>query len=189
MYPADEVTPKLCRNAGDPTDELLDSLGIPTVLVSARNLQRWPDAKRLEIAEIGKDGREHRLEPRAAHAWQQMKAAAIGDGETLYIVSAFRSAVRQAEIIRRKLQAQLAIEEILSICAPPGYSEHHTGRAVDLSAPGVPALTTAFEETSAFRWLCANAPRFGFRLSYPSGNEYGYQYEPWHWCHNGARQG
>jgi hypothetical protein len=42
-------------------------------------------------------------------------------------VSAFRSVERQAEIVRRKLAAGGRIEEILTVCAPPGFSEHHTG--------------------------------------------------------------
>ncbi len=170
-------------NRTDRIEELLRDLGIPSANLIRRKLQRWPDADLLEIAEIADDGREHRLEPRAAQAWRQMKAAAALDGERLHIVSAFRSAARQAEIIRRKLQSGLPIQEILAVSAPPGYSEHHTGRAVDLSTPGVAALTTEFEATSAFQWLCGNASRFGFHLSYPRGNAHGYRYEPWHWCH------
>jgi D-alanyl-D-alanine carboxypeptidase len=112
-----------------------------------------------------------------------MKAAALDDGETLFIVSAFRSVARQAEIVRGKLRSGASIEEILAVCAPPGYSEHHTGRAVDLSTPGVRPLEIEFADSSAFRWLRRNAGRFAFELSYPKKNPYGYQYEPWHWCH------
>jgi D-alanyl-D-alanine carboxypeptidase len=113
-----------------------------------------------------------------------MKAAALDDGETLFIVSAFRSVARQAEIVRGRLRSGASIEEILAVCAAPGYSEHHTGRAVDLSTPGVPPLETSFADSSAFRWLRQNAARFVFVLSYPQDNPYGYQYEPWHWCHH-----
>jgi D-alanyl-D-alanine carboxypeptidase len=113
-----------------------------------------------------------------------MKAAALHDGETLYIVSAFRSVARQAEIVRGKLRSAASLEEILAVCAPPGYSEHHTGRAVDLSTLGVRPLDIEFADTSAFRWLRRNAARFAFELSYPRNNLYGYEYEPWHWCHH-----
>ncbi|MET0071956.1 MAG: D-alanyl-D-alanine carboxypeptidase family protein [Candidatus Thiodiazotropha sp.] len=34
----------------------------------------------------------------------------------------------------------------------------------------------------AFTWLHDHAHRFGFDLSFPQGNEFGYVYEPWHWC-------
>lgn len=167
-------------------DAFLDELGITADVLLSRGLQRWPDATRLEVAEVGEDGREHRLEPNAAHAWRRMKSAAMLDGQRLHIVSGFRSAARQAQIIRRKLQSGLPIEQILAVSAPPGYSEHHTGRAVDLSTIGVPPLEVEFETTPAFRWLCANASRFGFRLSYPAGNPHGYRYEPWHWCYRGT---
>jgi D-alanyl-D-alanine carboxypeptidase len=164
-------------------DAILSDLGIAADVLDARGLRPQSEATDLEIAETGPDGREHRLIPSAAKAWREMRAAALEDGETLFIVSAFRSVARQAEIVRGKLRAGAAIEEILAVCAAPGYSEHHTGRAVDVSAPGVRPLEIEFASTSAFRWLRANAAHFAFDLSYPPDNPYGYQYEPWHWCH------
>lgn len=125
------------------------------------------------------------LVPSAARAWRSLKAAAGADGVDVYIVSAFRSIDRQAELIRQKLDAGDAIENILTICAPPGFSEHHTGRAIDLSTPHCRALEIAFDRTAAFAWLTRYAAAYGFRLSYPAGNCWGFQYEPWHWCFQG----
>jgi hypothetical protein len=166
-----------------PLEAILGDLGIAASRLHSRGLQRQLEARDLEIAEAGRDGREHLLVPRAAQAWREMKAAALEDGETLFIVSAFRSVARQVEIVRGKLRSGASIEEILAVSAAPGYSEHHTGRAVDLSTPGVKALELEFADSSAFRWLRRNAARFAFELSYPKNNPYGYQYEPWHWCH------
>ncbi|MDP2370951.1 D-alanyl-D-alanine carboxypeptidase family protein, partial [Rhodoferax sp.] len=104
------------------------------------------------------------------------------DGIDLFIVSAFRSVERQAEIVRRKLASGQSLETILAVSAPPGFSEHHSGRAVDLSTPGVAPLEPAFDQSPAFAWLVQRAAVFGFRLSFPEGNAQGYQYEPWHWC-------
>jgi len=115
--------------------------------------------------------------------WRAMKAAAQSDGVALRIVSAFRSIERQAEIVRAKLERGLSLDAILEVSAPPGYSEHHTGRAVDMTTDGVPALEVEFENTNAYRWLSRRAGEFGFSLSYPAGNPHGYAYEPWHWCH------
>ena len=112
-----------------------------------------------------------------------LAAAALADGVILKIVSAFRSAERQAEIVRAKLERGLSLDAILEVSAPPGYSEHHTGRAIDITTDGVPALELEFERTAAFRWLSANAALFGYSLSYPKDNPHGYAYEPWHWCH------
>ncbi len=73
-------------------------------------------------------------------------------------------------------------EEIFRVSAPPGCSEHHTGRAVDIGTPHCKVLDEEFEQTEAFDWLVRFAGKFGFRLSYPRGNSCGYAYEPWHWC-------
>ena len=71
--------------------------------------------------------------------------------------------------------------------AAPGYSEHHSGRAVDLTTPGSPVLEEAFEESDAFAWLRRRAPEFGFRMSYPRDNPHRVAYEPWHWAWWGDR--
>ena len=54
--------------------------------------------------------------------------------------------------------------------------------AIDVTTDEGAPLEPEFEKTSAFRWLSTNAGRFGFALSYPAENPYGYDYEPWHWC-------
>ena len=159
-------------------------LGISRELLADRQLSECQEASFLVIAEIGINGKEHLLVPAAANAWRHVRAAALVDGVPLFIVSAFRSINRQTEIIRRKLEAGLSIEEIPTVCAPPGFSEHHTGCAVDVSTPGSPALQLTFEQTPAFAWLNAHAAKFNYYLTYPVCNRFGYQYEPWHWCFN-----
>ena len=52
---------------------------------------------------------------------------------------------------------------------------------MDIATRGCPPLTDAFEHTTAFAWLTANAGRFGFDMSYARDNPYGFVYEPWHW--------
>jgi len=162
--------------------EIGDELGISCASLTARGLRECQEAVCLEIAEQGADGRDHLLTAAAVGAWRTLKAAALADGVSLVVVSAFRSIERQAEIIRRKLAAGSSIEEVLTVCAPPGFSEHHTGRAVDVTTPGCPPLEVEFDQTPAYSWLTEHANRFGFHLSYPMGNSQGYLYEPWHWC-------
>lgn len=162
-------------------------LGITEQFISARGLREYAEAVSLDVAEVAENGRVHLLEPAAAEAWRFMKAAALLDGVDIWIVSAFRSIERQAEIILRKLEAGAAIEDVLAISAPPGFSEHHTGRAVDLTTIGSRPLEIEFEQTAAYTWLIEHAAKYGYALSYPPGNIWGYQYEPWHWCFNGDR--
>src|SRR5207244_6883745 len=162
------------------------ALDISTDLIEARSLVLYPEAQELVVATVGADGRECRLTPAAAAAWSRMRAAALSDGVVLTIVSAFRSVDRQVEILREKLAQGASLAAILAVSAPPGYSEHHTGCAIDITTDGVAPFEVQFETTPAFRWLRANAARFGFVLSYPPGNRHGYQYEPWHWCYRAA---
>ena len=136
-----------------------------------------------ELVSVGTDiyGREQRLTPQTAAAWKEMAAVAERDGEILQLVSAFRSVDYQRQLIERKLAAGQSWEQILGVSALPGYSEHHTGRTIDVTTPGCKALTEEFEGTSAFRWLTRRAGEFRFRMTYPRGNEFGVAYEPWHW--------
>ena len=131
-------------------------------------------------------GREQRMDRQAAASWQAMHQAAATDGVVLGIVSAFRSFDYQRQIIARKLAAGQTIEQILSASALPGFSEHHSGRAIDIGTPGCAPLTEAFEQTAAYVWLSGHAGGFGFRMTYPRGNAYGVTFEPWHWFFNGS---
>jgi len=164
-------------------EALLAELGIARERFAHRPLPLFREPAHLVVVETDAEGREHWLVPEAAAAWRLLSAAAAQDGVRLILVSAFRSLQQQAEIIRWKLSRGLSVEEILLGSAPPGYSEHHTGRAVDISSPGCPPWEEAFEHTEAYRWLSRHADSFGFSLSFPHGNPYGYVFEPWHWCH------
>ncbi|HEX4928963.1 MAG TPA: GNAT family N-acetyltransferase [Burkholderiales bacterium] len=161
---------------------LLDACGITPDLVAERYLVVQPQARELELVAREPSGREHLLAPEAAKAWREMQAAAAASGTRLDPISTFRSVARQTEIVRAKLERGLTIEQILKVSAPPGYSEHHTGRAVDIGTKDCRPLELEFEHSPAFAWLSAHAGAFGFRLSYPRGNASGYAYEPWHWC-------
>lgn len=143
-------------------------------------LQR--EATELVRAEDDMFGREQYMAPQTQTRWHQMKVAAKADDIELLLVSAWRSVDYQHKLIQRKLDNGLLIEDILKVNALPGYSEHHTGCALDLATPGVEPLTEAFETTPAFEWLMENASTFDFSLSYPRDNPYGIIYEPWHWA-------
>ena len=161
----------------------LSTLGIPHELIRDRSLPLHAEAVELEIVAVGIDGREHRLMPAAACPWRDLQMAAASADVSLTVVSAYRSIERQAEIIRGKIAAGLPFDVIFCASAPPGYSEHHTGRAIDVTTPGVEPLHEAFEDTVAFAWLSENAGKFCFSRSYPRNNQYGFMYEPWHWCY------
>ncbi|MBL6752420.1 MAG: M15 family metallopeptidase [Nevskia sp.] len=162
--------------------EALEGLGADAGLVGRRGLPVFGEAARLHCVGLGADGRDKFLAPLAARAWQAMSAAAAAEQVELLLVSAFRSFDFQHALIRAKIAKGRSLDEVLRVNAPPGCSEHHSGRAVDIGSRGIAPLEEDFERTEAFAWLGANAARYGFGLSFPRENRYGYLYEPWHWC-------
>ena len=157
-------------------------LGIPDDYAARHHLHLQLEVA--QLADIGADvfGRSQQLAPHAAEHWQAMQTRAQQHDIVLLVVSAFRSLNYQRDLIARKLAAGQRLEDILKVNAAPGYSEHHSGCALDLTTAGYAPLETGFDTTEAFGWLTQHADRFGFRLSYPRGNPHGIAYEPWHWA-------
>lgn len=122
------------------------------------------------------------LHLRAARAWTHLREAALRDDVVLEAISGYRSHDYQLGIFERKLARGLGVDEILTVNAAPGYSEHHSGLALDIGAPDEPPAEESFEHTPAFAWLCSNAAGHGFVMSYPRDNPHGIVYEPWHWA-------
>ena len=83
--------------------------------------------------------------------------------------------------MEKNLAQGLPLDAILRANAYPGFSEHHTGRAIDIGSPDCAHFEEIFETTREFLWLSEHAARFGFQLSYPRDNTAGIVYEPWHW--------
>ena len=125
----------------------------------------------------------------AAKSLDAMMADALADGIDLRLLSGFRSLDLQDviffEVASERNQTP---EERAMVSAPPGYSEHSTGYAVDLGDGWAPEtnLSQSFEQTEAFRWLQNHAARYHFVLSFPAGNSQGVLYEPWHWRFEGT---
>jgi D-alanyl-D-alanine carboxypeptidase len=161
---------------------LHNSLGIPEGYGPERMIPVQMEAA--SLVSIGPDiyQREQRMAPAAAVAWRKMQDAARTDGVELQIVSAYRSVDYQAGIIQKKLENGQQIGDILRVSAAPGFSEHHTGRALDLTTPGFAVLEEEFENSDAFSWLNRRAGSFQFRMSFPRDNPHQVAYEPWHWA-------
>ena len=72
-----------------------------------------------------------------------------------------------------------------SVSARAGYSEHQTGYTLDIVTYN--ANMSNFETTDEFKWLQANAYKYGFILRYPKDKEdiTGYSYESWHYRYVG----
>ncbi|NBQ96691.1 MAG: D-alanyl-D-alanine carboxypeptidase family protein [Micrococcales bacterium] len=126
-------------------------------------------------------GRKLRKEASKAAYKLAMAMKAAGKG-SLVIQSAYRSYAEQKTIHARQVE-KYGLTTGEALAARPGYSEHQTGWAMDVSARGQGCqIRVCFGQTKAGRWLAGNAWRFGFIIRYPSEamEVTGYQYEPWH---------
>ncbi|HBB34950.1 MAG TPA: D-alanyl-D-alanine carboxypeptidase [Cyanobacteria bacterium UBA8803] len=143
----------------------------------------YEEAPPSELKPITPDGKL-KLRTAAAEKFKAMLAAARADGVILIPISGFRSVQDQQHLFFDiKAQRGQVATKRAEVSAPPGYSEHHTGYAVDIGDSRTPAtnLSPSFAQTAAFKWLEKNAAHYSFELSFPPGNPQGVNYEPWHW--------
>ena len=117
--------------------------------------------------------------PDTADAIEKMSQDASYNGLNLQACSGYRSFEKQEEIYER-YKRENGREYADNYSARPQFSEHHTGRAIDLISPA--GITDDFESTAECKWVHKNAWKYGFILRYPKGSEEitGYSYEPWH---------
>ena len=147
----------------------------------------YEQASLSELEAVTSDGRV-RLRKEAAQKFIQMQSDARRQGVILTALSGFRTVSEQEYLFFAiKAQRRQNASERAKVSAPPGYSEHHTGYAIDIGDGNLPAtnFSTSFEETKAFQWLEKNAPRYSFELSFGKDNLQGISYEPWHWRYVG----
>ena len=119
----------------------------------------------------------------AAKALEEMAAELFAQGQgQLVLNSAYRTFEHQAEVFEKK-RNQYGVEEAKLRSALPGFSEHQTGLAADISVPSQGcAIMLCFGDTEAGKWIAENSWRFGYIIRYEEETEAitGYSYEPWH---------
>jgi hypothetical protein len=140
------------QEIADLEDTTTDEYGAQTTCRRATGYRR---GVRFTICVVSIEGKW--VEVNTARAYTKMRAAAARAGISIRIVSGFRTMAKQRELYAcyRAGRCPLA--------APPGYSNHQSGKALDLntSAGGV------------YTWLSRNGSSYGFRRTVPS--------EKWHW--------
>lgn len=161
--------------------------------LSSFNHLYYAEADPSRIVPVGKfirEGyeREEFLDYEAAQAFNTMKATAAQQGVNLIPISGFREVARQQKLFDAQIAKLGSAAAAAELSAPPGYSEHHTGYALDIGDADRPDtdIKYAFENTQAYRWLQINAATFGFEESFHQGNQQGVSYEPWHWRYVGS---
>lgn len=126
------------------------------------------------------------LQPEAANAWHQMKLAAANDNVTLTTNSSYRSYITQVETYNHWSTVNGSSSVADQVSARPGYSEHQTGLALDISTGS--CTLDCFNNSASYRWLVNNGYKFGFVQRYQAGEESvtGYSAENWHWRYVGV---
>jgi zinc D-Ala-D-Ala carboxypeptidase len=164
----------------------------PTASTTENLLGHLPysEAPKEELEPIAPDGSLLLRKP-AAEKFLEMQAAARADGVELVPLSGFRSEAEQEHVFFDvKAERGQDTETRSEVSAPPGYSEHHTGYAIDIGDGNRSDLDlqTEFEQTAAFQWLKQHAAHYSFEISFPKDNPMQVSYEPWHWRFVGDRQ-
>ena len=122
---------------------------------------------------------------------------AAGDGIDFTLVDAYRSYKTQEEYYEAKVKTYIdkgysradAEAKAATITARPNTSEHQTGLALDIVTPSYTKRNSGYADTQAFKWLYANAYKYGFIMRYPKGKEDITKviFEPWHWRFVGVK--
>ena len=130
-------------------------------------------------------GDQVEAEYKAYAAYLKLKEAMAEEGVDIQLDSGRRSVAEQQDIWDR-FMIKYGEEYTKNTVAVPGYSEHHTGLALDLYF--ILDGTTVYYNEDLVRYpevwakIHAKLADYGFILRYLEGKEdiTGYSYEPWH---------
>ena len=127
---------------------------------------------------------ENKANKEAYEHFIEMFNAAKESNLKIVISSGYRSYNEQKETYDSYVE-RYGAKKADTLAARPGYSEHETGLALDITTGG--ATKDTFDTTDEFKWLQENSYKFGFILRYPKGKEKitGFDYEPWHYRYVG----
>lgn len=132
------------------------------------------------------------IERKTYFMYQKLKEFLSTIGIEIGICSAYRKIEEQIEI-REAYKNKYGEEYVKEYVAPEGYSEHHTGLAIDLSlkikGEYLVRSEDLMKEEKTFQEIFPYLKEYGFILRYPKEKEKitGYSYEPWHIRYVGRR--
>jgi len=120
---------------------------------------------------------EKHVDKRIVEDLENLINSARKEGIILLGNSGYRSYETQNKIYKKRVKSE-GEEMAEAYVAKPGFSEHQTGLAIDITNEEN-FLTQGSREAI---WLEENCHKFGFIIRYPYGKEdiTGIAYEPWH---------
>ena len=172
--------------AGDPYEEEVASGIDYMALVNKLHPlpDGWEDA--LEIVHMNNSlGDDVEVEKKAYDAYLRLKDDLAAEGVYVDLDSARRSIAAQQDIMDRFIE-KYGADYAAKTVATPGYSEHHTGLALDLylniDGEDVYLNEDMVQHPEIWAKIHEKLPEYGFILRYLEDKEHitGYGYEPWH---------
>ncbi len=163
------------------------------VLVNKQNKlpDNWEDVVQLEES-VNRWGESYQVEKTAlAAVYGLQKDLLDNDGIIIELDSTYRSVKRQQEIWD-EFEAERGIDYARKYVAVPGYSEHHTGLAIDIciekDGVRIDDNDDMIAEREIFSQIHSKLADYGFILRYLEGKDSitGYAYEPWHFRYVGV---
>lgn len=147
----------------------------------------WENVVQIDTVENSL-GEEHQIEEKTYEAYCGLRDELLNEYDIqIELDSVYRSVEEQQEIWDDWLNDPEKGEEYCEkYLAVPGYSEHHTGLAVDIfimkDGKEIRDNEDMIADTEDFDIIHKLLPKYGFILRYPMGKDYstGYAYEPWH---------
>ena len=133
------------------------------------------------------------IEKQALISFNKLRNALLEENIIINLDSCYRSVKRQQEIWD-EFTEKYGEEYTKTYVAVPGYSEHHTGLAIDVALEKDGTVIYDNDEMIAEKEIFAKVHEkladYGFILRYKEGKEEttGYGYEPWHFRYVGSEK-
>ena len=137
-------------------------------------------------------GKKFQIEKATYEHFVPLREELLKEGIQIELDSIYRSVARQEEIVA-EFTEKYGADYVKQYVAVPGFSEHHTGLAVDICLVVDGKVIDDNDEMIAqkeiFRKIHRKLAKYGFILRYLPGKESitGYSYEPWHFRYVGVK--
>ena len=156
------------------------------VLVNKQN--KLPDdwEATVELVEsTNKYGETYKVEKKALEKFLEMREELAKEGIVIELDSVTRSVAEQ-QTLWDNWTVEYGEDYVKKYVAVPGYSEHHTGLAIDIciekDGKRINDNDEMIAEKEIFAQIHTKLAKYGFILRYLDGKDdiTGYGYEPWH---------
>ena len=154
----------------------------------------WEDNVKLVSTKNAWD-EDIKLEKETYEKYKQLEKALKKEGVTIILDSVYRSVKDQEDLWDRwSKDPDKGIDYVKKYVAVPGYSEHHTGLAVDIviekDGKLIEENEDMIEEKEIFAKIHKKLADYGFILRYLENRDdiTGYTYEPWHLRYVGSKK-